>query len=483
MTDSKRPRSLDALGGLLRLLVALLVFSTGIASIGAGRAHAAEDPCLAGNWVHTGPVINSLNGEVMTGSVDLTFPSASKGAAILSVDIETELHYRHYVGTAEEPYVVTTASTPSKSAGVLDWTEPNSISIIPTEPASGAYGCTVGELSIAVPLAFDGSLAFTRSGSGPTSINLSVVNQGTGQGIIESFPGGIDCPSLCSGSFWSGQPVKLLARRVSSSFLGWNGPCSPLAPVTLSTGNVQAERECQLTGGSRTTLVTATFGHSLAVATTGSGTVVGAAAAPPLLDGFVLAPTIDCPRNCSAPFAQTVALKATPAHGYKFGGWTGSCRPLVETCQLSMEESSTVTAIFTTERTLPDLKPSFRRSFQGGHYAQTTMRPGTSLWRGENEVLPNRGSHSGEGYFGLVQPTTSAQAERLYNLAIWKNNAQCLQAYEVTEAWRAYIGRVAGGGGTQVLAPVVDGQAMTIPNLLHEGWIRRVGPCIALPLG
>lgn len=157
-----------------------------------------------------------------------------------------------------------------------------------------------------------------------------------------------------------------------------------------------------------------------------------------------------------------------------------------DTCQLAVTEYSPVTAIFTViEPKAAKLKGKFLRSFQGQHAEQTRLQPGTSLWRAENMIPghPGLGSHPREAYFGLEQPTTSAQAEKLYNIAIHNNKAECLQEYKVTTAWRAYVGRVAGGVGTQVLAEARRGQRLLkIPEMLRKGWVSTVGPCTPLPL-
>jgi hypothetical protein len=58
-------------------------------------------------------------------------------------------------------------------------------------------------------------------------------------------------------------------------------------------------------------------------------------------------PGIDCGPTCTQTFANnsTVILKANPAAGYYFGGWTGDCSGF-GTCMLSMSADHTATATF-----------------------------------------------------------------------------------------------------------------------------------------
>jgi hypothetical protein len=501
MAAGQRSRSSSVPRSLVRSLVGLLALTASMVGIATGLARAAPDPCLVGTW--EAPI--STTPWPYSGTLTLTIPNATEGEATIAVHA-TKVPEGHpltipYSEPATASYAVGAASTPENPAGSIAFTPAPTNALyegqflnllLNVAPTFGSnYSCTEGSLNLPVTLDIETGLvlsanSFTRSGAGPAPVNLQVVHQGTGQGNVISSPGGIDCPPACSGSFWPGTSVKLAAARTGSWFMGWSGPCTPLAPLSVEAGNVLAERECQLTGGG---VVTATFGEELWVAITGSGTVTGGTTASPLLGGFA-PPTIACPGDCSAYIAQEATLRATPAHGYRldrFGGWTGPCiRPRPDTCQLAMTEYSPVTAIFTViEPQAAKLKGKFLRSFQGRHAEQTRLQPGTSLWRGENMIPghPGLGSHPQEAYFGLEQPTTSAQAEKLYNIAIWKNKAECLQEYKVTTAWRAYVGRVAGGAGTQVLAEARRGQrVLKIPEMLRKGWVSTVGPCTPLPL-
>jgi len=55
---------------------------------------------------------------------------------------------------------------------------------------------------------------------------LTVVRAGSGEGTVTSAPAGIDCGSLCSAAFPSGENVSLTATALPGSlFTGWSGAC------------------------------------------------------------------------------------------------------------------------------------------------------------------------------------------------------------------------------------------------------------------
>ena len=76
---------------------------------------------------------------------------------------------------------------------------------------------------------------------------------------------------------------------------------------------------------------------TLTVNKTGSGTVSGSG--------------IDCGLDCSETFssAVNVSLSVTPASGYLFSGWSGSCSG-TGNCIVAMNQNRTVTAIFTLQQ-------------------------------------------------------------------------------------------------------------------------------------
>jgi hypothetical protein len=68
-------------------------------------------------------------------------------------------------------------------------------------------------------------------------VTLSVSNAGKGTGWVTSAPAGISCGTVCSGNFAVGTTVTLTAQpAVGSTFGGYSGTCTPVAPPKLSGG-------------------------------------------------------------------------------------------------------------------------------------------------------------------------------------------------------------------------------------------------------
>jgi hypothetical protein len=152
----------------------------------------------------------------------------------------------------------------------------------------------------------------------PVPLRLEV----RGPGKVTSAPAGISCPSRCTASFAYETRVSLRAKpKPGWRFGGWTGSdtCSKLDLV------------CDLT------LVDPAFVHAsfvprdvpVRVAVRGRGRVVSAPAA------------VACPRRCFAAFRYGTALtlRAVAAPGWRFAGWTGSCRG-TSPCRLSLTGST-----------------------------------------------------------------------------------------------------------------------------------------------
>ncbi|MBL0141440.1 MAG: hypothetical protein IPP91_05095 [Betaproteobacteria bacterium] len=153
----------------------------------------------------------------------------------------------------------------------------------------------------------------------------------SGQGTVVSSPAGIDCGATCSASFERGTSISLGAVAATGYvFTGWSG------------GGCSGTGTCVVSLDASTT-VSATFtpvNFNLVVNTSGftSGVKV------------VSAPTgIDCPGACNVPFSNgaVVTLTAsTPNPRFAFTGWGGACSGTATTCQVTMDQARSVTAIF-----------------------------------------------------------------------------------------------------------------------------------------
>jgi len=80
----------------------------------------------------------------------------------------------------------------------------------------------------------------------PSTFVLQIVRTGDGDGTVTSDPPGINCGTVCSAIFSSGQPVFLTASPASgSTFAAWGGHCSGTNPTTQVTMN--ADKTCTAT--------------------------------------------------------------------------------------------------------------------------------------------------------------------------------------------------------------------------------------------
>jgi uncharacterized repeat protein (TIGR03803 family) len=155
---------------------------------------------------------------------------------------------------------------------------------------------------------------------------LTVTKGGSGAGRVTSSPPGINCGTACSANFGSGTVVKLRATPASgSTFSGWSGAC---------TGT----RSCSVTMSAAKS-VTATFKAVFKLTVTKGGSGAGTVTSSP--------PGINCGTACSANFSSgtVVKLRATPASGSTFSGWSGACTG-TRSCSVTMSGAKSVKATF-----------------------------------------------------------------------------------------------------------------------------------------
>jgi len=111
-------------------------------------------------------------------------------------------------------------------------------------------------------------------------------------------------------------------------FLGWSGACTGTAACTVTLDAAKS--------------IAARFGVArsrLTISVSGKGTVTSSPGG------------IACPSKCSASFlsAKTVRLRATPAAGQRFAGWSGSCQG-TGTCTLRASRDRSARATFRKKR-------------------------------------------------------------------------------------------------------------------------------------
>jgi hypothetical protein len=188
-------------------------------------------------------------------------------------------------------------------------------------------------------------VAFIASASAGPSLplhgSISVSKNGTGSGLVESNPNGIDCGNTCAWSFLSDDdpgydPVSLTASAdPGSKFTGWGGSCS-------GSGGCVIDPVTRLVSYSVTATFTAERPNEfpLAVSVNGKGRVTSEPA------------RIDCGPTCSAlfPTDSAVTLTATPIPGWSFAEWGGACSGS-GTCTVTMSAPLSVTATFAPPET------------------------------------------------------------------------------------------------------------------------------------
>ena len=164
---------------------------------------------------------------------------------------------------------------------------------------------------------------------------LTIKTDGDGTGTVTSNPVGISCGGDCTEPYKPGTVVKLTAKAgAGATFTGWSGACKGTGTCSVTMSQVQQ--------------VTATFkvkpNYKMTVTKdgTGSGTVSSDVAG------------ISCGGDCDESYmADTVvALKASPATGSAFTGWSGACAGKAA-CSIKMTDTKSVNATFDTLPKLP----------------------------------------------------------------------------------------------------------------------------------
>lgn len=216
---------------------------------------------------------------------------------------------------------VTLTATPDAGSSFGGWGDA-------CQSAGTALTCTV---TPSTALGVQVTFASTRT----TTAVLTLNSAGPGGGYVTSAQSGatgtIDCHriggvtlgALCAAQYGTGTQVTLTATPDAlSTFQGWTGACSSSGPT------------CVVTIGTTEAIPTATFAaapsaNGVSVAPTGSGaggiTITTTVVSAPCTRDQVNRPdggTCIAPWN-PANVPATIIIKATPASGSQFKGWTG----------------------------------------------------------------------------------------------------------------------------------------------------------------
>jgi Divergent InlB B-repeat domain len=140
----------------------------------------------------------------------------------------------------------------------------------------------------------------------------------SGGGRVESEVPGVDCGTACVTQWDQGSQVSLLAEPADGQrFVKWAGSCTGL--------------DCNLTLAQPAS-VTAVFGPvriPVRISVAGKGAV-------------------KCSPACKKTFraGDPLTLRAQPAKGWRFTGWTGGCRGTRPVCKPATDFALTVRAVF-----------------------------------------------------------------------------------------------------------------------------------------
>jgi len=192
-----------------------------------------------------------------------------------------------------------------------------------------ARAVVVGSTALTVALALGIAPAARPFG---TAALGSIVVERVGNGTVTSEGStAIDCGTRCKAQLPIGTNLALVAPRAGGVYLqSWSGECAGIAP------------RCDVVVGAQTT-VKATFGagnpsaagHDQNVTVGGSGRVRSDEPG-----------VIDCPRRCSALLTRgRLTLRATPASGWIFLGWSGRCGG-AGACTVDVSRPSEIQATF-----------------------------------------------------------------------------------------------------------------------------------------
>ena len=220
-------------------------------------------------------------------------------------------------GTAGQGTSVQLVATPDAGAMFDSWAD---------GPCAGSAAATC-DVPVAGPTEIAAAFRRATPVPGAVPLTLKVI------GDVDSEPAGIDCPPTCTASYASGTPVTLRALTESDwrrSCVGIGRRCTVIVdgPVDVDVSVLPPPTD--------------TSGYGLTIGVSGPGTIVGG--------GFHCGGSTGSALGCRQAFGpgSKVTLKAVPARGARFVGWTGFCQLAGKQrqCQVRVSTAKTVGAVF-----------------------------------------------------------------------------------------------------------------------------------------
>jgi hypothetical protein len=244
------------------------------------------------------------------------------------------------------PAGINCTSTAGVLSGTCATTFPlnTSVSLIATAAGLSSFTAYSGDCtgtSCAVMMAAGVTRSITAQFTAPPTLTLSAATGSEGGGTLSSAPSGLAC--TLSNSASTGQCATAFALNTNVSvtqvptngsvFLNWAGACSGTSTCTAALTQSRAVQALYRLAVPGSVTVMA-----------GSGSGNGSVSSSP---GGVACQIVNQVKSgiCRAifPVGSTVSMIATPAAGYRFLGFSGSCTGT--TCVMTVPENGDITVI------------------------------------------------------------------------------------------------------------------------------------------
>lgn len=268
------------------------------------------------------------------------------------------------VSVTGDGYVTSTGAasiycTAAAGAGCTVQVQQNSVISVHAVPASlssadfSGWGgsCTTTATTCLLTMSTAKSVSATFNGDSTTyDLTASVNGSGTisGAGLNRCSTTG---SAACTSPQAADANVTISATpNAGNAFTGWSGACSGTSPVCT----VDMSQDQNVTA---TFAATAPTTDKLTLTVTGAGSIAGGTA-PCTSKGK--------PETCTSTVkdGSPVTLKAEPAKGYVFKGWTGACAGTKPTCALTVNDNTAAGATFALALA-PNAKPTVAKVRKG----------------------------------------------------------------------------------------------------------------------